>query len=97
MANTKQQTVKDLLSRTYETIGIKNPLDTKTETKKEQYKTEDPRYSKKSSNELIASTISNNLKSENTLKSEVATNKAIKFFNDRSEIRKQFIDGTRTT
>lgn len=97
MANTKQQTVKDLISRSYENIGIKTPITMNTGTKKEQYKTEDPKYSNKSSNELIASTISNNLKSENTLKSEVATNKAIKFFNDRSEIRKQFIDGTRTT
>ena len=45
----------------------------------------------------IASIVSNNLKDENKLKWDTATNRAIKFFNDRSNIRKDFIEWKITT
>jgi hypothetical protein len=48
-------------------------------------------------NNELSSIVNNNLQQENTLKNEVSKWKAIKFFNDRSEIRKQFIEWKMTT
>lgn len=48
-------------------------------------------------NDKIASVVSSNLQSENKLKWDAATGKAIKFFDDRSNIRRQFIEWKMTT
>lgn len=81
--NERLQSLKDRLQPTDKSISLK--------------RAEEQEYTPSSENREIASIVNNNLQQEQAIKKEVATGKTIKFFEDRSNIRKDFMEWKMTT